>query len=84
MNPPEHVRVVLVALAAEAVPFVTAWMRALQSLPRGTPGSIVSLERAAWVEALRWSRPAWQEAYERLAPPPDGEGADAAGRRVAA
>lgn len=60
---------------SEGLPFVTAWMRALQSLPRGTPGSIVALERAAWVEALRWSRPAWQEAYERIAPPPQGEGA---------
>ena len=59
---------------AEGLPFVTAWMRALQSLPRGSPGSIVARERAAWVVALRWSRPAWQEAYERATPPPEGEG----------
>lgn len=42
---------------------MAAWSRTLHALPRGTNDN-VARQRAEWVDILKWSRPAWQAAYE--------------------
>lgn len=54
----------------QGLSFIEAWSRCLHAIPRGAEGGqihqpVVANERQEWVEALRWSRPAWQAAYER-------------------
>ncbi len=62
MSTPQLVRVCLEWHRAHGVPFMEAWTRALQSIPRG-PNDTVRRDRAEWVRWLKWSRPAWEAAY---------------------
>lgn len=41
---------------------MTAWTRTLQSIPRGT-NTEVARQRREWIAVLKWSRPAWEQAY---------------------
>lgn len=61
---PEFVRLCLTHFRHEGLPFMVAWTRTLQAIPRGTNVAVVR-QRREWVDALKWSRPAWQAAYER-------------------
>lgn len=56
------VRVAMEHHRAQGVEFMTAWTRSLQSIPRG-PHFAVKTARDEWVDALKWSRPAWEAAY---------------------
>lgn len=53
---------VLAEYRAQGLPFVTAWMRTLQSIDRGSNAAVV-VQRREWIAELRWSRPAWEAAY---------------------
>lgn len=66
VNVAAFVRLALEHFRAQGLPFETAWVRALQAIPRG-PNITVARERREWVAALRWSKPAWQAAYELAA-----------------
>lgn len=44
---------------------MTAWTRALQTIPRGT-NEMTQRDRREWVQALRWARPDFEAAYVRM------------------
>lgn len=62
---PEFVRGCLAHYRAEGLPFMVAWTRTLQAIPRGTNVAVIR-QRREWVEILKWGRPAWQAAYDGL------------------
>lgn len=58
MTPSEFVRHALAAYRGEGLPFIEAWSRALQALPRMDG-------RKEWLNVLRWARPFFEAAYNR-------------------
>lgn len=59
------VRLCLEHHRSQGVAFATAWARAMQALPRTAK---VESDRAFWISALRWARPAFEAAYRLEAP----------------
>lgn len=58
MAPSEFVRRALAEYRKEGLPFIEAWSRALQALPRMEG-------RKEWLGVLRWARPFYEAAYNR-------------------
>lgn len=59
MRPAELVRRDLAAARERGETFDEAWPRAIRAIPART------YERAEWISALEWARPAFEHAYHR-------------------